>query len=902
MPVPPGTRFGPYEILGPLGAGGMGEVYRARDTRLDRIVAFKILNPHLAEHPAQRERFRRETRAISALSHPHICTSYDVGEQDAVAFLVMEYLDGETLAARLLRGPLPRDEVLQRATEIAAALDHAHSLGVVHRDLKPSNVMLTAAGAKLLDFGLAKILQPKVPVVSSTVTIPGAAATVEGSIVGTVQYMAPEQLEGKEADTRTDVFAFGMLVFEMATGRKAFDGDSQASLIAAILRAEVPRIPTINPSMPASLGHVISRCLAKDPDERWQTTRDLMLELREISNRGDGTGAPAASAAANELWRSSGRAEGRSRERLAWAAAIVAVLAAAIVSVLYIQEIRPEGRLADSQPPPAVRFEIPAPDGTIVGAMALSPDGRRLVFVGRTGLTTQLWVRALDSVVAEPLSGTNGADYPFWAPDGQALGFFADGKLKRIDVSGGSALTLADAPNSRGGTWSRTGDIVFSPNSQSLHRVRETGGGTEEVTTLDASRGELSHRWPSFLPDGRHFLYFAQTSIPENRGLFVASLDKTSPTFIVRSENSGVYAEPGYLLLLRDTTLTAQRFDADRLSVGGSPIPLVMPVAVNGLERAQFEISSGTLVYRRGTFLGGNELVWLDRAGHRMGQIGAYLSEDFRAVRISPDGRYVAFAIEDQRAGTPDVWIHDVARNTETRFTFDPGTDRDPVWSPDGNRLAVRSNRHERFNVYARARNGVGGEQLLYESIQNANIHDWSRDGRVVLFTRDAPGGKTDHDIWVLAVDGDRAQSPLLEAPLNQDYPRFSRNGRFISYQTDDSGRNKVFVMTYPDSGSRGEVSPDGGAQPVWRADGKELFYVAPDNTAMVVDVREGRSTVEFGTPRRLFQAPITVLPARQPSWTWDVSPDGQRFLLILAKDDDAPVTLVTNWQADLKK
>jgi serine/threonine protein kinase len=884
MPVAAGTRFGPYEILGPLGAGGMGEVYRARDSRLDRIVAFKILAPELASQPAYRERFRRETRAISSLSHPHICASYDVGEDGDIAFLVMEHLEGETLAARLLRGPLPREQVLRRATEIASALDHAHRLGITHRDLKPGNVMLTATGAKLLDFGLAKIHRPEFSRVGSTATMPGAAATIEGRLVGTVQYMAPEQLEGKDADPRTDVFAFGMLLYEMATARKAFNGDSQASLMAAILRADSPRISAVDPSMPPALDHVLSRCLAKNPDERWQTTRDLTLELQAIAS------AP-----------SSARVPSRSpRERIAWAVAAAATVVATIVGLLYVQEKRspsPDPVLAGG----SFRSEIPAPAGTIIGSMALSPDGRRLAFVGRSGLTTRLWVRALDAETATALQDTEGADHPFWAPDGTSLGFFADGKLKRIDIAGGPTQTLADAANSRGGTWGAAGVIVFSgPDSQTLYRVAATGGRAEEITTLDVSRGEISHRWPSFLPDGLHFLYLAQTSMPENRGLFVGSIDKQPRTFVVRTETSGTYGPPGFLFFVRDAALMAQRFRLEDFRVEGNPVSLAMPVGVNGLERAQFEIAAGALVYRRGAFLGSSELVWLDRSGRRVGQLG--LRGDFRAVRISPDGRSIAFAREDQRAGTPDVWTHDVARNVSTRFTFDPGTDRDPVWSWDGTLLAVRSNRHEQYNVYSRALTGTGGEQLLYESPQNANIHDWSRDGHVMLFTRVDAAGKTGRDIWVLPLPLEgREPYQLRQDPLNQDYPRFSPSGRLVSYQSDDSGRAKVYVMPYPPSGDRWEISPDGGAQPIWRHDGKELFYLAPDNTAMAVAVREGPTTVEFGTPQRLFQAPIAVLPARQPSWTWDVNPDGQRFLAILARDDDAPLTLVTNWRADLK-
>jgi Tol biopolymer transport system component/predicted Ser/Thr protein kinase len=902
MPVPSGTRFGPYEILGPLGAGGMGEVYRARDTRLDRIVAFKIIAPGLADQPSRRQRFQREARAISSLSHPHICALYDVGEQDDAAFLVMEYLEGETLAARLLRGALPRDQVLRRASEIAGALDHAHRQGVVHRDLKPSNVMITGSGAKLLDFGLAKLRHPSSTLESETLSIP-AAGTAEGTILGTVQYMAPEQLEGKEADARTDVFAFGALVYEMATGRRAFAGSSQASVIAAIMRADTPRISAIDPLTPASLDHVVARCLTKDPDERWQTTRDLMIELREITGRGSdsiapdrGTVAPATGQPTPAFPHTGG--ERRRSDRLAWTLATVATLVAIAVGLLYVRSRDNAARLAEAITVSATRSEIPAPPGTSVGSIALSPDGRRLVFVGRSGRTSQLWVRLLDAVAAQPIPGTNGADYPFWSPDGQSLGFFADGKLKRVEVTGGDVQTLADAPNARGGTWNQMGRIVFSPNSQTLYQVSATGGRPQEVTTLNVARGEISHRWPSFLPDGRHFLYLAQSSVQENRGLFMASLDDAGTTFVVRTEDSGVYVASGHVLFLRDETLMAQRFNVERLELEGSPMPLAEPVSVNGLERAQFDVSADKLVYRRGGFLGASEVAWFDRKGERVGTVGS--PADYRGVRISPDGRRIALAIEDKRVGTPDIWVHDVRRNVATRFTFDPVTDRDPVWSPDGNSLAIRANRSDQFTVYARGLNGLGGEQLLLQSPTNANIHDWSRDGRFLVFTQVDPGGATGRDLWILPLDSHTPYA-LLSAARNQNFPRFSPSGRWVSYQTDDSGRNKVYVMPFPDSGDKWEISPDGGIQPIWREDGRELFFQAPDNTIMAVDVREGPKRIEFGTPRPLFQAAITFFVTDQPSWTWDVTPDGQRFSIILVREDPAPVTLVTSWQADLK-
>ena len=575
----------------------MGEVYRARDTRLDRIVAFRLIAPDLAGEPKRRQRFDREARAISALSHPNICTLFDIGEQDDAAFLVMEYLDGETLAARLLRGPLARDQVLRHACEIAAALEHAHRQGIVHRDLKPSNVMITGSGAKLLDFGLAKLRDASPALVSDTLSLP-AAATAEGTILGTIHYMAPEQLEGKDADPRTDVFAFGALVYEMATGQRAFAGDSHASVIAAIMRADAPRISALDPLTPASLDHIVARCLAKNPDDRWQTTRDLMIELHGISGRpGDSsvpvavtTTPPVAHATAVGSRGANAAALGG---RLAWTLAGLAALIAVAAGILYLRTRDAAVKLAEAASSSAIRSEIPAPPGTSVGAIALSPDGRRLVFVGRTGATSQLWARALDAVDAHPIPGTAGADYPFWSPDGASLGFFADGKLKRVDLAGGDVRTLAEAPNARGGTWNQTGTIVFSPETETLRRVASTGGPSQEVTRLNAARAENSHRWPSFLPDGRHFVYLAQSAVPENRGLFVGSLDAAAVTLVVRTEDSGVYAS-GQVLFLRDTTLMAQRFNLERFEVEGDPVPLANPVGVNGLERAQFEVSAGT--------------------------------------------------------------------------------------------------------------------------------------------------------------------------------------------------------------------------------------------------------------------------------------------------------------------
>ena len=823
MALSSGARFGPYEILGPLGAGGMGEVYRARDIRLDRLVAFKILPPDLAGHPGRRERFRREARAISSLNHSHICGLYDVGEEQGVAFLVMEYLEGETLAHRLVRGPLPLDQAVSFAVEIASALDHAHRQGIVHRDLKPSNVMLTGSGTKLLDFGLAKVQTSATAANLSTLSLSGAHETAEGTILGTFHYMAPEQLEGRDADARTDLFAFGALVYKMATGSKAFAGASQATVIAAILTSNPSPLSSLNPLAPAPLDRLIMRCLAKSPDDRWQTARDLLFELHAVAEGVTETVVTRAGEGAN-------RVSPRTRSRLtaaAWNAAIAAAAAGLTLGGAYAWQ-----RLADHPsllPAERLQSEIPAPDNTNVGAIALSPDGRQLAFIGRNAGRSQLWLRALDATAARPLGGTDGADYPFWAPDSKSLGFFADGKLKRIDVAGGPSRTLADAQAPRGGTWSRNGVIVFAPNVSSLLRVSAEGGPSTPVTALDVSKGELSHRWPHFLPDGTHYLYLVQSSRPEDRAIFAGSIDGTVKKLLVHADVSAAYASPGYLLFLRDRMLMAQPFRATDLTLGGAPVAIAGPVAIDGLEHAHFEASQvGTLIYRRGGFLGTSEITQFGRDGRRIGTIGA--PADYRGIRLSPDNRRLAVVTEDALAMTPDIWVQDVARNEATRFTFDLATDNDPVWSPDGERIAFRSTRSERFALFLRTVGGTSGETVILESNarSNAHIYDWSRDGRFALFSQVDPTGKSDRDVWVLPMQGESRPSPLEAAPYNQDYPRFSPNGKWVAYQTNEAGRYNIYVIPFPHSGGEWQVSTGGGIQPVWSADGRELYLSCP--------------------------------------------------------------------------
>jgi len=898
----PGVRLGPYEILSPLGAGGMGEVYKAKDTRLDRTVAIKVLPSHLSENPEVRQRFEREAKTISSLSHPHICGLYDVGHQDGTDYLVMEFLEGETLTERLAKGSLPTEQVLRYGIEMADALDKAHRQGVIHRDLKPGNIMLTKSGIKLVDFGLAKTFGRPLHAAGREQTAAGqhpmarnnltAVSTVmgspnltqEGTILGTFQYMAPEQLEGKEADARTDIFAFGAVLYEMATGQKAFTGKSQASLIGAILRDDPPAISTLAPMSPPALNRVVKTCLAKDPEDRWQTAHDVMLELKWIAEGGSQAGLPAPVVARR-----------KSRERLAWAGFVVSAVAAAAFGVGYFRRA--------PAPPQAFRSSLLMPEKTSVASPALSPDATRLVFVA-TGADDKplLWVRPLSSLFAQPLSGTENAALPFWSPDSRSIGFFADGKLKRIGASGGPPLTLCDAVG-LGGTWNRDGMILFALPSGPIHRVPASGGVPTAVTRLDASRRETTHRYPHFLPDGQHFLYLAANLAggpqdPANL-IRVASLDSKEDKPLIPAHSNTSYAM-GNLLFVRDGDLLAQGFDAKRLRMAGEIVTVAQKVGCPLVfwRHCNFSASqNGALVYASSwTF--SSEMLWLDREGRKVGSVGEEAA--YSNPRISPDGRKVAVEIFDANTRKSDIWIYDRARGVRTRFTAGGSQNGSPVWSPDGSRILFNSDRKHQGDLYLKAAAGAGEEEPVLEAEGQKIPTDWSSDGRFIAFESREPKGERKMTLSLLPLTGDRKPLVFLKRGVEIGDSRFSPDGRWLAYTSLESGRWEVYVTPFPGPGDRWQISTAGGYQPRWRRDGKELFYLSPDKKLMSVEVKTV-SGFEPGVPRPLFE---TGLAAVGGANLLDVSADGQRFLIVTPTGEQRtlPLTLVLNWTAELAR
>ncbi len=889
MALAPGTRLGPYEVLAPLGAGGMGEVYKARDTRLDRTVAIKVLPEHLSATPDLKTRFEREARAVSSLNHPHICILYDIGQQEGVDYLVMEHIEGETLAARLEKGPLSTPEVLRCAAEIADALDKAHRQGMVHRDLKPGNVMLTKGGAKLLDFGLARVMAPAAaglgsgsgPAMLSQTPTLATPLTGAGMIVGTFQYMAPEQLDGREADARSDIWAFGATVYEMATGKKAFEGHSQASLIASILKEQPRPIADLQPLTPPGLDRVVQRCLAKDPDERWQSARDLAHELKWIADAGSKAGVPAPVAARR-----------RSRERLTGMVAIVATLGMIVFAVGFV--------LRAPAQPEVVRFEI-KPPSTIQfqDAPRISPDGRILAYsaIDSTG-TSRIWIRPLSGLAAQPLAGTEGiVQRPFWSPDSRYLGFFADGKLKKIEVSGGPPITVCDAATGSDGAWSRGGAILYDGGaSDPIMRVSASGGVPAPAALPDTSR-HLGVGWPAFLPDGRHFVYMV---IGDKSALRIGKLDSKEAREIGPADSRAEFAPQGYLLFMRGGSLVAQPFNDHALKFTGEPFPVAEPVRGSPNGGGDFSVSKGgVLVYAVGAGQSGR-LLWAGRDGRQQEVAGTANIPTLLNPALSPDTRRVAVRVLDPQARTRDIWLVDLVRSVTSRFTFEPSNENHPLWSADGSRILYFSDAPQARGIHVKSASGAGGDELILKSSDDLVPTDWSRDGRYVIYEVSPVTGH--NEVWALPTFGDRKPFPFLQAQFNQFQGRLSPDGTWLAYMSDESGRPEVYVQTFPEHGGKWQISTSGGMDPRWRGDGKELFYLSADQRVMAVSVVT-TPAFEADVPKALF--PVQVLsPGLGPRTHYEVTADGQRFLLAapLGSETLAGTQVVLNWTAEARR
>jgi Tol biopolymer transport system component len=871
MPLSAGTRLGPYEVLSALGAGGMGEVYKARDTRLDRLVAVKILPAALAADPQFRERFDREARAISQLTHPHICTLYDVGEHDGTAFLIMELLDGETLADRLKKGALPLDEALKVAIQIADALSAAHRQGIVHRDLKPGNVVLTKAGAKLLDFGLAKASGPAITGagLSMLPTTP-PNLTAQGTILGTFQYMAPEQLEGHEADARTDIFAFGCVLYEMLTGKRAFEGKSQASLISAILKDEPPAVSHVQLVAPAALDRIVAKCLAKDPESRWQTARDLHDELQWMAGAGAGfTGATSVASRSG-------------RERLAWMLFGTAALAFVVIAGLALLLLRS----LHTEPPPEMRLDVVAPAPTIDrGWPALSPDGRYVVYVSPSGEgQQQLWVRALDSTTPQALAGVFDATLPFWSPDSQSIAFFAGGMLKRIDLAGGIPQNLTTLPAPPlGGAWNADDVIVFACAANPLLRVSATGGEVRAVTKLDPPR-ESSHGFPSFLPDGHHLLYVATGT---SAGVYFAALDGSNPRRVVPNAVRSIYALPGYLLFERAGSIFVQRFTTDGELIDRS-VPFAQQAGGVSVSRTGLVAYRGALAPTQG------QLVWFDRGGKQLATIGASF-EGLGAPELSPDGKQVV--LSRRVDGNDDIYVVNIVDGAMTRLTVDAGVDTYPLWSPDGRRIVFSSNRTGKVQLFEKPSSGAEPERPLLD-MAVAAASSWSPDGRNLLY-------RVTRDFWMVPMVDGGQPSAWLTTAFDKANAQFSPDGQWVAYTSVESGRYEIFVKPFRGPG-RWTVSTGGGIEPRWRSDGKELFYLGSDTglRAVAMTVSPDGRSLSVGTPTLLFRTDAYGGFTSNARIQYVVADNGQRFLVNRSVRGltTPPITIVTNWTAGLKK
>jgi serine/threonine protein kinase/Tol biopolymer transport system component len=880
-----GTKLGRYEIRSKLGEGGMGEVYRARDEKLNRDVAIKVLPAQLSQNGDRLYRFEQEAQAAGALNHPNILAIYDVGTNETAPYVVSELLEGETLRACLDHGRLSTRKATEYATQIGCGLAAAHAKGIIHRDLKPDNLFITKDDhIKILDFGLAKLVQTPAEDISQTDVATRKVHTDPGTIVGTAGYMAPEQVRGRPVDHRADIFSFGAVLYEMLSGRRAFKRESAIETLNAILKEEPAELTTTEPHIAPALERVVWHCLEKNPERRFQSATDVVFALESVSGL---TSYPSQQTIALGSPSKSSR---WTRERLIWLGVCALLLLVAILALAVAYFSKPERRTH------AAHLALPVPEKTTRPAhVTVSPDGLRVAFVTSNAEgKRELWVRSLNAAKAEPLAGTEGAVSPFWSPDSQSIGYFANGKLFKVDASRGRPQFICDVREDRGGAWNRDGVILFA-GPEGLSRVSAQGGTPSLATKVD--RKEEAHRWPYFLPDGKHFVFLADSQTTENHVIRLGTLDSQETQVLFGAVTRIVYAPAGYLLYVNQGALVAHPFDVRSLKITGDPKTIVEHVAEVGANHEfDFSVSNdGVLAYQIGDSK--SQLTWFDRAGKMLETIGE--PDSYSSIGISPDERRVAAGLLDANGRQSDVWLLDRLRGTRSRLTFDAQSDGDPLWSPDGSQIAFTSNRtgDGHIHLYQTSANATGDDQLLLASESDDIPSSWSHDGTSILFMR--LQNQVPASLWLFSFS-DRQAKPLLQSSsFDQGAASFSPNGRFIAYTSNESGRFEVYVQTFPLSGQKWLISAGGGFLPTWRPDGKELFYITESGKVMAAETEPERGFANVVT-RQLFQTNIKLMPGRP----YDVTSDGSRFLIITAAEanNPAPMMVVLDWTAILKQ
>jgi serine/threonine protein kinase len=897
MPLTIGFQLGSHEITALLGKGGMGEVYRARDLKLKREVAIKILPDEFARDSDRVSRFQREAEVLASLNHPNIAGIYDLREANGSQFLVLELVEGETLAERIARSPIALDECFHIARQVCEALEAAHEKGIVHRDLKPANVKITPDGkVKVLDFGLARALEktPANPNYSNSPTL-SIAATNAGVILGTAAYMSPEQAKGRSVDRRTDIFAFGCVLYELLAGRPAFNGEDVADILSRVLQRD-PDWTLLPANLSPRIRELVQLCLEKDVRKRRSDAADVRIDIEHaLGTESENAERPATSRTRERFW------------MCAAGALLIAFAALAPPALRYFREV----------PPPEMRLEISTPPTADAASIAISPNGQKIVFVATSEGLSKLWVRRLGSVSVRALSGTDGASFPFWSPDSQSVAFFGEGKLKRIEVDSGTVQILTDALSGRGGSWNRDGTIIFTPdtNRSPVLRIPATGGTPSAVTRLEATK-ETNHRFPQFLPDGRHFLYYVQGS-PESHGIYAGDLDGSPARRLLDVDSAPVYESSGHLFFVRQGTLFAQEFDASRLELKGNRFSVAERIATVNTAQGSFAVSAsslGPIIYRTALAGGVRQFVWFDRSGKEVGKAGDPTSAV--GLSISPDSRRVA--LHQQTNNNYDVWLLDLGRNVLSKFTFNAAVDGAPVWSPDSRTIVFKSNRNGVYDLYTKPATGQGSEDLLLAGGPDKQPLAWSPDGQFLLYQNADP--KTGLDIFGLQMsgangsptgrshqetDGDRKPFPVVRTNFDEDGAQFSPDGKWIAYQSNESGRYEIYIQAFPGPGDHTQVSTNGGAQVRWSRDEKELFYIALDGRLMAVPIHSASNSqaVEAGSPVPLFITHVGGALTYPNNQQYDVSPDGQRFLMnTIIEEAPSPITVILNWKAQALK